>query len=315
MDFDKAIVTGGAGFIGSHLVDYLIKLNKKVIVIDNMRSGREENIKHNLQSKKKLLEVIYEDIRSDSINSIFKEHKPDVVFHLAAIPGVAYSMDNIYETTNVNIGGTSNLLEASKKNGVKKFIFSSSSSVYGGSEVLPTPESTQLNPKSPYAMQKMIGEQYCKLFSDLYGIETACLRYFNVFGPRQLGSSPYAAVIAAFAESIKKKTQPIIHGDGSQFRDFCPVENVVYANILAAKTDNKLLGEVFNVGCGGAITVDELHLMMGCKTAKYTSTREGDVKCSQADISKAKNILGYSPVMSFEKGLENTLEWYLNNKD
>jgi len=269
MNFNKAIVTGGAGFI--------------------------ENI----------------SITSPSIFQIFKNFSPDITFHLAAIPGVAYSVENPHDSDFVNISGTVNILEASKNVNVKRFVFSSSSSVYGGSEVLPTPENTPLNPKSPYALQKKVGEEYCKLFSNTYNLETVCLRYFNVFGPRQYGDSPYASVISSFAESLKNNTQPIIHGDGSQFRDFCPVENVVHANILAATIGGRLIGDVFNIGCGDKTSINDLHRLMGCLPAKYIESRPGDVKCSQADISSASNMLGYKIKKSFNDGLKNTINWYL----
>lgn len=312
MEIKRAVVTGAAGFIGSHVADELVKMGVNVMGIDNMRSGQHSNYMHHIDNHEKNYQIVFRDIQSLGMYSYFREFKPDVVFHLAAIPGVSYSVDNIRETDETNINGTANLLELSKKFGVKRFIFSSSSSVYGGSEVLPTPESLALNPKSPYAMQKMVGEQYCELFSKQYGVETACLRYFNIFGPRQYGWSPYAAVIAAFADSIKTGMPPKIHGDGEQFRDFTYVDNVVQANILAATTDKPLLGERFNIGCGGRISVNDLHRIMDCAPAEYTPSRAGDVRCSQADINKAKEMLGYDPKVSFDDGIKKTIEWYLS---
>lgn len=312
MEIKRAIVTGGAGFIGSHLADKLIEMGVKVMVIDNMRSGLESNYLHHIENlRSPNYQIVFRDIQSLGMYDYFREFRPDTVFHLAAIPGVSYSVDHVRETDETNINGTANLLELSRKFGVRRFIFSSSSSVYGGSQVLPTPESIPLAPKSPYAMQKMVGEQYCKLFSEQYQLETVCLRYFNIFGPRQYGWSPYAAVIAAFADSIKNGTTPKIHGDGEQFRDFTYVDNVVSANIKAATVDTPMLGEIFNVGCGGTTTVNELHQIMGCPPAEYTSPRAGDVKCSQADISRARKMLGYEIETTFEKGIEKTLDWYL----
>lgn len=309
MEIKIALVTGGAGFIGSHLVDALMEMGWRVIVVDNLRSGRKSNISQHLD--KENFTFINKDIQSIGMYDVFDQYRPDYVFHLAAIPGVAYSVSHVREADEVNINGTANLLELSRDFKVKRFIFSSSSSVYGGSTTLPTPEDIPLNPKSPYALQKMIGEQYCKLFSEQYGLESICLRYFNIFGPRQYGDSPYAAVIAAFAESLKQKTNPTIFGDGTQFRDFTNVFNAVDANIKAALCPTPMLGDVFNIGCGGHITINELHKLMGCLPARYTDSRSGDVKCSQADISKAKNILDYKIIVSFEDGLKETINWYL----
>lgn len=312
MEIKKAIVTGGAGFIGSHVADKLVEMGVDVMVIDNMRSGVESNYIHHINDHKKNYQILFRDIQSLGMYDYFKDFRPDTIFHLAAIPGVAYSVDHVRESDETNVNGTANLLELSRKFEVKRFIFSSSSSVYGGSEILPTPEGIALNPKSPYALQKMIGENYCKLFSAQYGLETVCLRYFNIFGPRQYGWSPYAAVIAAFADSIKNGTPPKIHGDGEQFRDFTYVDNVVNANILAATVSRSMLGEIFNIGCGGHTTINELHKIMGCAPAEFTDSRPGDVKCSQADITRARKILGYDVEVSFEQGIEKTLNWYLS---
>jgi len=309
MEFKRALVTGGAGFIGSHLVDKLLEEGYEVFIIDNYRKGRRSNIVRHFNNSRCYFDK--RDVQSTGMYDIFRIFKPDVVFHLAAMPGVPYSVGNPTDSSETNIHGTVNLLEQAMKHGTKRFIFSSSSSVYGGSAVLPTPETTPLNPKSPYALQKKVGEEYCKMFSKLYDIETVCLRYFNVFGPRQYGDSPYSSVISSFAESIKREEQPIIHGDGEQFRDFCYVDNVVSANMLAAKCKTKLKGDVFNVGCGTTTTVNKLHELMGASEAKYTETRAGDVKCSQADITKAAEVLEYRVLVPFNEGLERTLEWYL----
>lgn len=299
-------MTGGAGFIGSHIVDTL-SLHNNVIVVDNLSSGRIGNI----NQKSKFLKLCIEN-KDKSLEKIFKEYKPEIIFHLAAIPGVNYSVLNPIDSHKTNVDGTLNLLELSAKYKVKRFIFSSSSSVYGDTDIIPTPETVPLNPKSPYALQKKIGEEYCKLFSELYGLDTVCLRYFNVMGPRQYGDSPYSSVVSLFANSIKNNTNPIIYGDGEQSRDFCPVENVVHANILAAQYSGKFSGDVFNIGCGQSISVNKLHKMMGAKEAIYMPGRAGDIKESLSDISKAKKILGYDIVMPFEEGLKNTLSWYLS---
>lgn len=312
MKFRRALVTGGAGFIGSHIVDSLIKQGVEVFVIDNYRKGRKSNISHHFTDSKFLFDKV--DIQDKVMDDIFRIFKPEVVFHLAAMAGVPYSISSPADSNETNVQGTVNLLELSKDYGIKRFVFSSSSSVYGGSAVLPTPETTPLNPKSPYALQKKIGEEYCKIFSNLYDLETVSLRYFNVFGPRQYGDSPYASVISSFAECLKAGSQPTIHGDGEQFRDFCYIDNVVSANLLAANSDNTLKGDVFNIGCGTTTSVNKLHELMKVKEAIYVDTRPGDVKCSQADITKAAEELGYRVLVPFDQGLDRTVEWYLNKR-
>jgi UDP-glucose 4-epimerase len=310
MEFKRALVTGGAGFIGSHLVDHLMMLDKEVAVIDNMRSGRVSNLSGCFNSSKLLFEN--REVQSLGMYDLFRIFRPEVVFHLAAIPGVAYSVENPFETNETNLHGTVNILKLAAKFGARRVVFSSSSSVYGGTDILPTPESAPLNPKSPYALQKKMGEEYCRFFSEHFELDTVCLRYFNVFGPRQYGGSPYSAVISSFAEAKRNNLTPKIYGDGKQFRDFCPVENVVSANLLAAECDSALLGEAFNVGCGGRVSVNELHKIMGVPEAEYLENRLGDVKQSCADISKISNKLGYKVIVPFKRGLERTLEWYLN---
>jgi UDP-glucose 4-epimerase len=309
MEFKRALVTGGAGFIGSHIVDRLIEDGYEVFIIDNMRKGKRTNVAHNFGNPKCYFDR--REIQSLGMYEIFRIFKPQVVFHLAAIPGVPFSVKNPTESDETNIQGTVNLLDLSVKHNVKKFIFSSSSSVYGGSAVLPTPENTPLNPKSPYALQKKVGEEYCRMFSKLYDLDTVCLRYFNVFGPRQYGDSPYSSVISSFADSIRNGTQPTIYGDGEQYRDFCYVDNVVEANMLAALHDEKLNGEIFNVGCGTTTSVNDLVKLMKTSTPIYEEERAGDVRCSQADVRKAADVLGYKVLVPFEEGLKNTMKWYL----
>lgn len=310
MEFKRALVTGGAGFIGSHLVDKLLEDGYEVFVIDNYRRGRRKNVSHHFSKTKCFFDK--QDIQSKSMNEIFRIFRPQVVFHLAAMSGIPFSVENPTDSDETNIHGTVNLLDLAVKYKCKRFIFSSSSSVYGGSAVLPTPETTPLNPKSPYALQKKVGEEYCKMFSNLYDIETVSLRYFNVFGPRQYGESPYSSVISSFAESIRTGERPIIHGDGEQFRDFCYVDNVVSANLLAASYDGVLKGESFNIGCGTTTTVNKLRSLMGAKEAEYVEARAGDVKCSRADITSAAEVLGYRVLVPFDKGLKKTMDWYKN---
>jgi UDP-glucose 4-epimerase len=306
-----AVVTGSAGFIGGHLTEKLLKSGYKVVGIDNMRSGLESTMDlHNSYSN---FTPKYYDITSERVDRAFRELLPDIVFHLAAVPGVAPSVKDPILSNDTNVNGTVNILNAAQKYGCKRVVFSSSSSVYGGSDILPTPEEAPLNPKSPYALQKKFGEEYCQLFSDVYDLDTVCLRYFNVFGPRQRADTAYAAVIPAFCNSIKYDMSPVIYGDGEQSRDFCAVENVVHANILAATCDTEFSGDVFNIGCGSRITINSICDALNTREPIYAPERRGDVKQSQADISKAYDILGYKPLISYEEGLESTLYWSLNN--
>ncbi len=309
MNYTRALITGGAGFIGSHLADKLIKEGYEVFVVDNLRSGKTANVEHHYNTSKFLFEN--RDIQDDGMYDIFRIFRPEVVFHMAAIPGVPFSVAEPVESNLVNVQGLVNLLHLSNKFGVKKFVFSSSSSVYGGTDILPTPESTELNPKSPYALQKRIGEDYCRYFSEHYGLESVSLRYFNVFGPRQFGDSPYAAVISAFLDAKKLGKKAKIFGDGEQFRDFCYVDNVVQANMLAASYDEPLAGDVFNVGCGKQTSVNQLKKMLKLGDVEYLPVRDGDVKCSTADISKISKLMGYKPTVEFKEGLKLTEKWYM----
>ncbi len=235
INFNSALVVGGAGFIGSHIVDFLVKNNVTTYVFDDLSSGRMSNIEHNFDKKHFLF---FNDSVLDFVApKIVEDTQPDVIFYLAAIPRVSYSVESPVDTNNVNVGGLVSILNAAKEcENLKKFVFSSSSSVYGGCSDKSgfANEKDALYPKSPYALQKKIGEEYCKLFSEIYEIDTVCLRYFNVFGPRQYCDSPYASVISSFCESLKEGLSPVIYGNGKQTRDFCFVDNVVFANILSA---------------------------------------------------------------------------------
>ncbi|MAG40247.1 hypothetical protein CMI41_04750 [Candidatus Pacearchaeota archaeon] len=309
LNFKKALVTGSAGFIGGHLTDSLLKEGYQVMGVDNMYSGLESTMDLHISYENFIPK--YYDITDENIEGVFRDFNPDIVFHLAARPGVAQSVSDPIGSNYVNVNGTVNMLNLAKKYNTKRFVFSSSSSVYGGTKELPTRETCVLDPKSPYALQKKVGEDYCKLFSNIYDLDTVCLRYFNVFGPRQRADSAYAAVISAFCDNVKNNTNPIIYGDGEQSRDFCFVENVVSANILAATCDAEFSGDVFNIGCGGRVTVNSICNTLNAKEPIYMPERPGDVKHSQADISKAENILGYKPMHSYDDGLMKTLDWYL----
>jgi len=304
------IVTGGMGFIGSHLTEKLLEDNE-VTVIDNGITGRKENIEHLLDHKN--LTMIKGSIVDLNLTEIFKEK--DYVFHLAAIPSVPRSVKDPYSSNEGNITGTLKVLIAAKDTGIKKVIFSSSSSVYGDTPTLPKREDMPVNPQSPYAITKAAGEMYCKVFEELYGLQIVSLRYFNVFGPRQDPNSQYAAVIPKFITAILNDENPIIYGDGEQNRDFTFVKHVVDANILSCESNKN---GIFNVACGRRITVNKLVCYINAILEKdtksiHTSPRSGDIKHSLADISKAKGF-GYNPKSNFKDELTKTIAWFKNRE-
>jgi UDP-glucose 4-epimerase len=308
----KAIVTGGAGFIGSHVVEGALQEGYEVSVIDNFSLGKKENLEHLKNNKKLTIHNI--DICED-INHLFKD--VDVVFHLAALPRVQYSIDNPAVTHKTNVNGTVNLLELSRKNDVKRFVFMSSSSIYGDQEKMPYTEDTKPNPMSPYALHKLVGEEYCDLYHRLYGLETISLRGFNIFGPRQDPSGGYACLIPRFIHLINKDTRPTINGDGEQTRDFVYVKDVVNANLVAAKTKNKeALGNSFNVGTGKRLSVNQVTEMILKLTKKNIKPIHGpavvEPKNTLADIRKAKELLEWEPKYSFEQGMKETFEFFKN---
>jgi len=312
------LVTGCAGFIGSNFAKQFRKNfpNTKIIGIDDFSTGRKGAIEPSI--------IFYHGSILDEVllEKIFSKHKPEYVFHFAALPRVSYSVEHPRHTSEVNIVGTVALLEASKNHGVKRFIYSSSSSVYGGAKKLPTKESENFpDPKSPYAVQKYIGEPFCKIFSELFRLDTICLRYFNVFGPGQYGNSPYSTVISAWLESLyfPKKKKAFIEGDGNQSRDFCYVDNVVMANILAMKSKQKFGGDVLNIAHGSQTKINDVKKLIEKYTNKKLDLekrppRLGDVKHTRADISKAKRLLGYNPQINFEDSLKKTIEWFKSRK-
>jgi len=301
----KVLVTGGAGFIGSNLVGRLLKLGHDVRVVDNLSTGRKENIKEFLNYDN--FEFIKGDLRN--LNTCRKITKDiEYIFHLAAIPSVQRSVEDPITSNESNVSGTLNLLVAARDEGhIKKFVYSSSSSVYGDSKKLPKNENQPVEPISPYALSKYTGEKYCQIFYKIYNLPTVCLRYFNVFGPNQNLNSQYSAVIPKFISSVTQKKRPIIYGNGEQSRDFTYVDNVVEANILAAFSD--VSGEVINIACNKRTPLNKIlklinHFLGTNVQPIYKPARVGDVKHSLADISKAKKLLKFNPKVSIEDGLE-----------
>ena len=304
----KVVVTGGCGFIGSNIAEELIKKHY-VVVIDDLSTGRIENIQ-SLQDKENFEFVRGNITDLDLLKQIFED--VDCIFHQAAIPSVQRSVENPLDTNEANIKGTLNVLIAARDCGVKKVVYASSSSVYGDTPELPKKENMKPNPQSPYAVSKLTGEYYCEVFSEIYGIKTVCLRYFNVYGPKQNPASEYAAVIPRFINRVLNNKPPIIFGDGNQTRDFTFVKDIVKANILAME---KNVEGVFNIAYGQQISINELANkimeIVGVKlNPVYDKPRPGDIRNSLADISLAKQKLGYMPEYSLEKGLEVTIRWF-----
>ena len=305
----KCLVTGGAGFIGSHLVDRLLDLNYEVIVIDNFFSGKKENLEQHKDDPN--LKIFKKDICDKEIYSLFKD--VSIVFHVAAIARVQYSIEFPEKTNEANINGTLNVLEAAKKAGVKRFVYSASSSAYGDQDKLPLIETMNPNPMSPYALQKLVGEYYCKLYNLLFGMETICLRYFNVYGPRQDPFGGYACLIPKSITLVLQEKSPEIYGDGEQTRDFSYVKDVVEANILAATTNNeKAFGQIFNVGNNNNVSINNvIKTIIGNKKIKPNYKPPViEPKNTLADISKIKEILKWNPKFTFEEGITETIKWF-----
>ncbi|MEM3406955.1 MAG: SDR family oxidoreductase [Nitrososphaerota archaeon] len=309
MKEEKILVTGGAGFIGSHLVDELINRGYEVIVLDNFYSGKIGNLRKNLKNKN--FKLIKGDVRN--IKDVKKAIKNvNAIFHLAAIVSVPLSIKNPILVNEVNVIGSLNVLKIAIEENVDKFIYVSSCAVYGEAENLPIKEEDKLNPLSPYASSKISVEYYCKVFYKAYGLKTICLRYFNVYGPRQK-TGEYAGVIPIFIQRIKNDKPPIIYGDGKQTRDFVYVKDVVDASIKALEKE-EAIGEIFNIGSGEAITINQLAetllKILGKEKLKpiYEKERVGDIKNSYANIDKAKKILGYEPKYTIIDGLKEMLK-------
>lgn len=303
------LVTGGAGFIGSHLVEELLKRGHKVRVLDNFLTGKRENLAPFIGR----IDLIEGDIRDMAICKRAVEGI-DFVLHQAALPSVPRSVANPFMTNDINVLGTLNVLSAAAEAKVKRFIFASSSACYGDEPKLPKREGLEGKPLSPYAVSKFTGEKYLQVFSLTYGLETVSLRYFNVFGPRQDSLSQYAAVVPLFITKILKSEPPIIFGDGEQSRDFTYVANVVEANLLACEASGAV-GGVFNIACADRVTVndltDKINRNLGTSIRPiHVDPRPGDIKHSFADILAAERILKYRPLLSFDEGLSKTIKWY-----
>jgi nucleoside-diphosphate-sugar epimerase len=313
--FSRILVAGGAGFIGSHIVDRLIQEDKDVTVLDNFYSGNPANLKQHKGNSN--LHLIEGDIRNfDLVKKIVKD--VDAVFNDAAVVSIPRSMENPILANEVNVGGTLNLLKASLDSGVKRFVQASSASVYGNTEKLPVKEDNPPKPIAPYAVSELAAEGYARVFCSCYGLETVCLRYFNVYGPRQPFNA-YSGVITIFMNQLLHDEQPIVFGDGKQTRDFVYVADVVQANIKAL-TATKAAGEVINVATGTAASINELlsnlQGIMGMTRVKpiRKPSRKGDIRHSYASIKKAREILGYRPMFSLRKGLTELVRWFTNRK-
>ncbi len=313
---DIVLVTGGAGFIGSHLAERLLRDGRKVRVLDNLSTGHRENVARLLREFPGRLEFLEGDLRDRDALTAAMEDVGEVL-HEAALPSVERSVRDPWTSHEVNVNGTLGLLEAAREAKIRRFVLAGSSSVYGDQPDLPKRETMAPSPRSPYALSKLIAEQYTRLYAELYGVPTMTLRYFNVFGPRQDPDSPYAAVIPLFLTAIDRGESPTIFGDGQQTRDFTYIDNVVEANLaaLACPAPN---GEAVNIACGDRISLLRLLDLLGEAagrrvSAKHAPPRAGDVRDSQADISLASRLIGYTPRVSLEEGIGRTVAAYLRS--
>ena len=306
------LVTGGAGFIGSNIVKTLLEKGENVRVVDDLSTGRIENIKPFLKSVDFIQESLTDfEICLRAVDGI------DYILHQAAIPSVPRSVENPIRSNDANVTGTVNLLTAAKEKKIKRLVYAASSSAYGNVAVSPKVETLKPQPRSPYAVSKLAGEYYCRAFYECYGLETVSLRYFNVFGPNQDPTSQYSAVIPKFITCMLRNEQPPVYGDGAQSRDFTYVENNVQANLLAC-TAPKAAGEMMNIACGYSTSLLDLIRLINEILDKdikpvFHPQRSGDVKHSLADIAKANEILGYKTVVPFKEGLKRTIQWYQGN--
>jgi nucleoside-diphosphate-sugar epimerase len=308
----RYLVTGGAGFIGSNLVDEILRRGHQLVVLDDLSAGKESN----LAGVRNRI-----DLRIGSITDLAELQSAcrgvDYVIHLAARTSVPRSIKDPVETNRVNIDGSLNVLVAARDAKVRRVVFAASSSAYGETPTLPKVETMQPQPISPYGVSKYVGELYAEVFGRVYGLENACVRYFNVFGPRQDPTSQYSGVLSRFMLAVIQGQQPVVYGDGEQSRDFTYIDNVVDETLRACEADGAS-GLVFNGGTGSRITLNEVLNMLEKVTgkkvqAKYDPPRAGDIRDSQADISRARKVLGYEPLVDFEEGLRRTWDWYKTN--
>jgi UDP-glucose 4-epimerase len=309
----RYLVTGGAGFIGSHTVDELVRRGHDVVVMDDLSSGKAENLAR-VKAKIEFMRHSITDL--DQVREACRG--VDYVLHLGARPSVPRSVKDPIETNRINVDGTLNVLVAARDAKVKRVVFAGSSSVYGETRTLPKRESIPPAPISPYGLSKLVGEMYGQVFQRVYGLEFVSLRYFNVFGPRQDPGSPYSGVLSLFNAAVIEGTQPTVYGDGEQSRDFTHVANVVEANLLACEA-KAAAGLAINVGTGSRYTLNQTLALLEKITgrpakARYVPPREGDIRDSQADITRARRVLGYNPRVGFEEGLSHTWEWFLHQE-
>lgn len=308
------LVTGGAGFIGSNCVHALLDKGASVRVFDNFDTGREVN----LEDIKDRIEIVRGDLRDrDQVRDAVKGVRH--IIHYGAMPSVVRSVEDPVTQNDVNVTGLLNTLIEARDAGVDRLVFSSSSSVYGDSEELPKHEGMKLAPMSPYAVAKFVGEHYCRIFYELYGFKTYILRYFNVFGPRQNPASHYAAVVPLFIKAFQNRNQPTIYGDGGQTRDFTFVQNVVEANLACCAAPDESAGMPMNIACGDRISVNQLAKTVAdiCEVECdpiYEPSRPGDVRDSQAANTLAEELIGWTPSVRFEEGLQRTIDWYVQNR-
>ena len=304
----RILVSGGAGFIGSNIAESYLEDGHEVVIVDDLTTGFEEHVPREATFVRG--SITDDDVVRTAMRDV------EVVHHHAASRAVLRSVEDPLGTDAVNSGGTLRLLTAARDAGVRRFVLASSSSVYGGVAPLPTPESAPLTPKSPYAVSKLAGEHYARVFWELFSLETVALRYFNVFGPRQRPDSAYAAVIPLFIGALQNGERPVVHGDGSQFRDFTFIDDVIAANHLAVVADAEAVaGRAFNIACGDRHTIiATLELIAGllgvAADPVFTEARAGDIKQSCADISAARSAMGFEPMVRFEDGMERTVAWF-----